>query len=106
MIRRPPRSTLFPYTTLFRSSLRVKVGGCLATENDFDGVPYQAVWPGSSTPSQDALLHPQSILFSSPVFNGFRRYGRVGFETDLPRIEAADTLDPKFPPCNRTTGAN
>src|SRR2546422_4265257 len=23
MIRRPPRSTLFPYTTLFRSSLRV-----------------------------------------------------------------------------------
>src|SRR5256885_8920812 len=28
MIRRPPRSTLFPYTTLFRSELRVqKVGG-------------------------------------------------------------------------------
>src|SRR3712207_8527305 len=30
MIRRPPRSTLFPYTTLFRSSLlsyRVKVEG-------------------------------------------------------------------------------
>src|SRR3989442_6557523 len=28
MIRRPPRSTLFPYTTLFRSLLRgVKAGG-------------------------------------------------------------------------------
>src|SRR3712207_8897526 len=27
MIRRPPRSTLFPYTTLFRSSARVGVGG-------------------------------------------------------------------------------
>src|SRR3989441_11158452 len=26
MIRRPPRSTLFPYTTLFRSSLAVKGG--------------------------------------------------------------------------------
>src|SRR3712207_8125376 len=25
MIRRPPRSTLFPYTTLFRSLLRVRV---------------------------------------------------------------------------------
>src|SRR5205807_9198025 len=24
MIRRPPRSTLFPYTTLFRSSIKVK----------------------------------------------------------------------------------
>src|SRR5258707_3585302 len=26
MIRRPPRSTLFPYTTLFRSSLLLNVG--------------------------------------------------------------------------------
>src|SRR5436189_4131032 len=28
MIRRPPRSTLFPYTTLFRSSLSIFAGGC------------------------------------------------------------------------------
>src|SRR3712207_8191048 len=27
MIRRPPRSTLFPYTTLFRSSLVIEPGG-------------------------------------------------------------------------------
>src|SRR2546422_8559538 len=27
MIRRPPRSTLFPYTTLFRSILSAKVSG-------------------------------------------------------------------------------
>src|SRR3712207_7633990 len=27
MIRRPPRSTLFPYTTLFRSHLRLAPGG-------------------------------------------------------------------------------
>src|SRR5689334_24604835 len=26
MTRRPPRSTLFPYTTLFRSTLRVRAG--------------------------------------------------------------------------------
>src|SRR5687768_17825816 len=26
MIRRPPRSTLFPYTTLFRSALRRRLG--------------------------------------------------------------------------------
>src|SRR3712207_6863122 len=31
MIRRPPRSTLFPYTTLFRS------GGLTASGNPFDG---------------------------------------------------------------------
>src|SRR3712207_7433139 len=29
MIRRPPRSTLFPYTTLFRSELEPDVGGAL-----------------------------------------------------------------------------
>src|SRR2546426_8627621 len=28
MIRRPPRSTLFPYTTLFRSYCRVVVNDC------------------------------------------------------------------------------
>src|SRR5256885_16714097 len=26
MIRRPPRSTLFPYTTLFRSAIRIALG--------------------------------------------------------------------------------
>src|SRR5436189_507485 len=30
MLRRPPRSTLFPYTTLFRSKLRDAVDGALA----------------------------------------------------------------------------
>src|SRR2546428_7554021 len=30
MIRRPPRSTLFPYTTLFRSGVVVRVTGALA----------------------------------------------------------------------------
>src|SRR5688572_32153300 len=41
MIRRPPRSTLFPYTTLFRSPLvlerRAEVGGGAATEEIHPG---------------------------------------------------------------------
>src|SRR5258708_24968915 len=34
MIRRPPRSTLFPYTTLFRSSVQIgrELGNALVTE--------------------------------------------------------------------------
>src|SRR5690242_10303052 len=32
MIRRPPRSTLFPYTTLFRSQVRVLIEGINTTE--------------------------------------------------------------------------
>src|SRR3989442_2181694 len=33
MIRRPPRSTLFPYTTLFRSSLSRELGIALGLTN-------------------------------------------------------------------------
>src|SRR5256885_7321159 len=33
MIRRPPRSTLFPYTTLFRSLPRVGSGGTIHDED-------------------------------------------------------------------------
>src|SRR2546427_2549810 len=34
MIRRPPRSTLFPYTTLFRSRLRALGGGAASERHD------------------------------------------------------------------------
>src|SRR2546422_1974433 len=35
MIRRPPRSTLFPYTTLFRSLFRVLCGSRRISEPDW-----------------------------------------------------------------------
>src|SRR5689334_24277447 len=35
MLRRPPRSTLFPYTTLFRSRWR-SCGRCSMTQRDFE----------------------------------------------------------------------
>src|SRR5438105_5768343 len=37
MMRRPPRSTLFPYTTLFRSSLGESVKVTSGPLSDFDG---------------------------------------------------------------------
>jgi hypothetical protein len=84
------------------ASTRVKVGGCLDTDSDFSGVPYQRTWPGSlANPGDGNVLTPDSVLFSSPLFNGNQRYARVAFEADLPRIE----LDTN-PPCNRATGAN
>src|SRR3989442_8859893 len=33
MIRRPPRSTLFPYTTLFRSAVATNVKGAVTTSS-------------------------------------------------------------------------
>src|SRR5262245_64771228 len=38
MIRRPPRSTLFPYTTLFRSKLRARQVGDQAKVQPADGM--------------------------------------------------------------------
>src|SRR5688572_33170863 len=38
MIRRPPSSTLFPYTTLFRSRDVEKVAVCVAADVDRDGL--------------------------------------------------------------------
>ncbi len=79
----------------------VPIGGCLSTDFDFDGVPYQLVWPGTFTSNaQDQLFHPSPVLFTSPVFissSGTQlNYSRVAFETDLPRIEFATN-----PPCQR-----
>src|SRR2546430_15903886 len=50
MIRRPPRSTLFPYTTLFRSTLNeVAIFGGIerrVTSQDFQGGHINAVFGG------------------------------------------------------------
>src|SRR3712207_7586099 len=43
MIRRPPRSTLFPYTTLFRSAIR-------APEASLEGLPDEVLRAGDGEP--------------------------------------------------------
>src|SRR5690348_17954973 len=43
MLRRPPRSTLFPYTTLFRSALQVGVQVAGGQEDGLAGLQDQAV---------------------------------------------------------------
>src|SRR3712207_7316129 len=49
MIRRPPRSTLFPYTTLFRSALKLPGVVAVLTARDIEGettgsLPYEFGW--------------------------------------------------------------
>jgi hypothetical protein len=79
----------------------VPITGCIGTDNDFDGVSYQKVWPGTNpNRGQDAKYHPSSVTFTSPLFNGSQNYSRVAFEADLPRIEAADFGGS----CDRFTG--
>src|SRR3712207_7827223 len=47
MIRRPPRSTLFPYTTLFRSALSVGLVDLLGPGSSVVGLDFDAriAWP-------------------------------------------------------------
>src|SRR2546427_4389102 len=44
MIRRPPRSTLFPYTTLFRSRLARERGSRFLSESLVVLIPHDASW--------------------------------------------------------------
>src|SRR2546427_9328652 len=52
MIRRPPRSTLFPYTTLFRSSIRGEVRREIFGDN----------FPGSAFITGTALAIPEAKI--------------------------------------------
>src|SRR5256886_12828067 len=55
MIRRPPRSTLFPYTTLFRSQLAMKVS--------------DSVWHGQLSDLADATAAGDSPYWLVPFQN-------------------------------------
>src|SRR3712207_7079681 len=61
MIRRPPRSTLFPYTTLFRS--RPFVGGCRPSGGRARSLP----------PRRGTLIVRFSTLRPAPVTRGDAR---------------------------------
>src|SRR5438045_7128569 len=60
MLLRPPRSTLFPYTTLFRSDERIIAVGLL-TNRDLRllGPTFDRAWPVEETPSFNALLRSE-----------------------------------------------
>src|SRR5438309_4275586 len=60
MIRRPPRSTLFPYTTLFRSITGTCCGSPLPSRWSF--------WPAASTCTFSSTV----VVVSSPFWVGVR----------------------------------
>src|SRR2546427_6668476 len=68
MIRRPPRSTLFPYTTLFRSK-----GSGLGTPRRSVHVPlgWHPVMPAPRAPAREALGLSQDDL--AVLFLGYLR---------------------------------
>src|SRR2546422_5471493 len=60
MIRRPPRSTLFPYTTLFRSNMTAEFGGL---NGIFEADEVTAAWLAGRTDEDDPqALRPMRAL--------------------------------------------
>src|SRR2546422_1754095 len=58
MIRRPPRSTLFPYTTLFRSGQQFRLFGTI--QNAFTITGYSGVDPTSGLNGIDNNIYPRA----------------------------------------------
>src|SRR2546421_10578729 len=103
MIRRPPRSTLFPYTTLFRSRVRIgavatvvkrqiskKTGAEYArlTLEDFHGTAEALVFP-EAWAKLNEVIRPDGVLLLSGGYSG-----RDRDEEQAPFIvEAAQPLD-------------
>src|SRR2546425_5864235 len=69
MIRRPPRSTLFPYTTLFRSigPLRMPAGGVSLPGDEEKalrrGIPLQCDQAGTLLRSEEHTSELQSLAY-------------------------------------------
>src|SRR5256712_6157631 len=81
MIRRPPRSTLFPYTTLFRSQKAASggiQGDVLATDNNTVGMGdagIKSAIQGSNVPNPDEAV-PSFVIGSKHITD--RKSGSAG----------------------------
>src|SRR2546428_9710900 len=62
MIRRPPRSTLFPYTTLFRSLKDLRIGGTVVVDTGAFTERNLAKAGFASHPLEDGSLAPYQML--------------------------------------------
>src|SRR2546426_3831047 len=73
MIRRPPRSTLFPYTTLFRSGVNITVRNEEKLLATFDPVARPLVagighWPTNYADRKSTRLNSSHLVISYAVF--------------------------------------
>src|SRR3989454_11305487 len=76
MIRRPPRSTLFPYTTLFRSWDASGYGGALIPS--FYPPEANADWARSTEYARHSIKHYSEKWFRYPYPSAINVAGPVG----------------------------
>src|SRR3712207_9273591 len=99
MIRRPPRSTLFPYTTLFRSALldarhvpRPGVAAVLSTPGLDDCLRYEDVW-GDVAAGGQLVVDGDGL---PDVFGAARAPGVVR-DPEIGRAHVWNPITPKSP---------
>src|SRR5258708_37867817 len=103
MIRRPPRSTLFPYTTLFRSQLAkdgqvivVGRGANLATAGLGGGIHVRLVAPADHRASYYAqrfnVPEAAALVHNTKCDAARRRYVSANFDADVASPAAYDLV--------------
>src|SRR3990170_4108709 len=100
MIRRPPRSTLFPYTTLFRSRQETRLSGAGAAL-------LRAVGRGDGRDRKSTRLNSSHQIISYAVFClkkktmmlglASRRYSTAADPRPEPPTPRPETRDPSLP---------
>src|SRR3712207_7858057 len=98
MIRRPPRSTLFPYTTLFRSALQQALNVLEAGDRGL-----QLLVEDSAVGDDDDLVEHQLVGAPPGVGGNLRRV--AGGEIGTARVCTPATPIPRMPPsaCKKHT---
>src|SRR2546430_13530571 len=98
MIRRPPRSTLFPYTTLFRSRYPARPGVSTSTrEMPFKPPTVESVFTATQTRSEEhtSELQSQSNLVCRLLLEKKKNYLTCVTPTTNNHIAKSN---PHFPP--------
>src|SRR3989304_10291069 len=93
MIRRPPRSTLFPYTTLFRSSIKSQT-----YSNTQRRAPQARLPPGEASVAEKNPLH---VRRAEQCTRGSLEDGPPRFEHVAPVRQTQGQLPPLIPADHR-----
>src|SRR3712207_6939874 len=96
MIRRPPRSTLFPYTTLFRSTHTGEREGSSGTDSEYEENE-GATAPGLGADRKSTRLNSSHANISYAVFCLKKKKSSTQWLTFSCRLPSSPQLSPSTP---------
>src|SRR2546429_7509181 len=91
MIRRPPRSTLFPYTTLFRSVTNMPI----VILKDVGGTAVLPIWVGIYEANAIAL-EIEKVATPRPMTHDLIKNLLLGLETRIHKVVVTELRDDTF----------